>query len=152
MQTFWGASSRESALAVPVMAELPTGTVTFLLTDVEVSTRLWEQEPEAMRVALARHDVILREAISASGGHVVKGTGDGLFAVFATAGAATNAAVDSQLALCREQWSLSERLRVRMGLHTGVAEVRERDYFGTAVNRTARLMAAAHGSQVVLSF
>ena len=70
------------------MAELPSGTVTFLFTDLEVSTRLWEQEPDAMRAALARHDAILREAIAAHGGHVVKGTGDGVHAVFATADAA----------------------------------------------------------------
>src|SRR5438876_11420284 len=67
------------------VAELPSGTVTFLFTDLEISTRLWEQEPDAMRRALARHDVILREVVAAHGGHVVKGTGDGVHAVFATA-------------------------------------------------------------------
>jgi predicted ATPase/class 3 adenylate cyclase len=133
------------------MTELPTGTVTFLFTDLEVSTRLWEQEPEAMRAALARHDLLLREAVAAYDGHIVKGTGDGIHAVFATADGAVGAAVDAQLALAAEQWSVSEALRVRIGMHTGVAELREGDYFGSAVNRAARLMAIAHGGQVVCS-
>ena len=81
------------------MAELPSGTVTFLFTDLEVSTRLWEQEPDAMSGDLARHDAILRGVVAAHGGHVVKGTGDGIHAVFATAEAALGAAIDSQLAL-----------------------------------------------------
>ena len=133
------------------MAELPSGTVTFLFTDLEVSTRLWDQEPEAMRVALARHDVILREAISANGGQVVKGRGDGVHAVFATAGAALCAAFDSQRAVGGEDWPVSEPLRVRMGLHTGVAELRDDDYFGSSVNRAARLLGVAHGGQIVVS-
>src|SRR5262249_2973536 len=87
------------------MSEFPTGTVTFLLTDIEISTRLWERQPEAMRDALARHDMILRDAAAASGGRVVKGTGDGLFAVFATADSALKAALDAQLALSREPWN-----------------------------------------------
>ena len=89
------------------MAELPSGTVTFLFTDLEVSTRLWEQEPDAMRAALARHDVILREAIVASGGHVVKGRGDGVHAVFATADAALRAAIEGQRAIGGEDWPVS---------------------------------------------
>ena len=133
------------------MAELPAGTVTFLFTDLEVSTRLWEHEPEAMQPALARHDAILRDAVAAHAGHVVKGTGDGIHAVFATADDAVNAAIDAQLVLGAEQWPLTEPLRVRMGLHTGVAELREGDYFGSSVNRAARLMSVAHGGQVVVS-
>src|SRR6516162_2071908 len=133
------------------MRELPTGTVTFLFTDLEVSTRLWEQEPDAMRAALARHDAILREAVAQHDGQVVKGTGDGVHAVFVTADGAVGAAVDAQVALSAEQWSVSEALRVRMGIHSGVAELREGDYFGSAVNRAARLMAIAHGGQVVCS-
>ena len=104
-----------------------------------------------MRVALARHDVILREAISANGGQVVKGRGDGVHAVFATAGAALCAAVDSQRAVGGEDWPVSEPLRVRMGLHTGVAELRDDDYFGSSVNRAARLLGVAHGGQIVVS-
>jgi predicted ATPase/class 3 adenylate cyclase len=130
---------------------VPTGTVTFLFTDLEVSTRLWEQEPAAMRAALARHDLILREAIEACGGHVVKGRGDGVHAVFATADSAVQAAVDGQLALVVEKWAVSEPLRVRMGLHSGIAELRDDDYFGSSVNRAARLMGLAHGGQIVVS-
>ncbi|HXY93240.1 MAG TPA: adenylate/guanylate cyclase domain-containing protein [Acidimicrobiia bacterium] len=133
------------------MTDLPTGTVTFLFTDLEVSTRLWEQEPDAMREALARHDLILRDAVAEHAGHVVKGTGDGIHAVFATADGAVGAAVDAQLALAAEQWAVSEPLRVRIGMHSGVAELREDDYFGSAVNRAARLMSVAHGGQVVCS-
>ena len=103
------------------MAELPTGTVTFLFTDLEVSTRLWEQEPDAMRDALARHDAMLREAVGAYGGQIVKGTGDGALAVFATADAAVKAAIEAQLRIGAEPWTVSEPLRVRMGVHTGVA-------------------------------
>ena len=97
------------------MNELPTGTVTFLFTDLAVSTRLWEQEPGAMRAALARHDFIVREAVAKHDGEVVKGTGDGAHAVFATAGGAVGAAVDAQVALGAEDWRVSEPLRVRMG-------------------------------------
>ncbi len=133
------------------VAELPSGTVTFLFTDLEVSTRLWEQEPGAMRTALARHDVILRDAVAKYGGHVVKGTGDGIHAVFATTDAAISAAIEVQVAMGAEQWAVSERLRVRIGIHTGVAELREGDYFGSSVNRAARLMGVAQGGQVVCS-
>ncbi len=133
------------------MVGLPSGTVTFLFTDLEASTRLWEQEPDAMRGALARHDLILREAVALHGGHVVKGTGDGIHVVFATADAAVKAAIDAQLVLGAEQWDVSEALRVRIGIHTGAAEVRDGDYFGPTVNRAARVMSAGHGGQIVLS-
>jgi len=133
------------------MPELPTGTVTFLFTDLEGSTRLWEEHPEAMKAALARHDEILRDAVTKRDGVVVKTTGDGLHAAFGTAPDAVAAALDAQRALVGEEWILPEPLRVRMGLHTGVAEVRDGDYYGTAVNRAARVAAAAHGGQVVAS-
>ena len=133
------------------MAELPSGTVTFLFTDLEVSTRLWDQESDAMRAALARHDVILREAVAAHGGQVVKGRGDGVHAVFETADAASRRRDRLRAGDEAERWPVSEPLRVRMGLHTGVAELREGDYFGSAVNRAARLMDLAHGGQVVCS-
>jgi predicted ATPase/class 3 adenylate cyclase len=133
------------------MAEPPTGTVTFLFTDLEGSTRLWEQHPEVMKSALARHDAILQDAVENHDGVVVKTRGDGLHAVFSVASDAVAAALDAQLALTREEWALPDRLRVRMGLHTGVAEVRAGDYFGTAVNRAARVASAAHGGQVVAS-
>jgi predicted ATPase/class 3 adenylate cyclase len=133
------------------VAELPTGTVTFLFTDLESSSRLWEEQREAMRAALARHDEILRRVVEAEGGQVVKGTGDGLHAVFASAEAAVAAAVDAQRALGSEPWGSIEPLRVRMGLHTGAAELRGEDYFGPVLNRAARVMAAGHGGQVLVS-
>ncbi len=133
------------------MAQLPTGTVTFLFTDLEGSTRLWEQEPDAMRGALARHDEILRDAVEKRGGVVVKTTGDGLHAAFATAQDAVAAAVDAQQGLANEPWGLAEPLLVRMGVHTGESDLRDGDYFGTSVNRAARVSAAAHGGQIVVS-
>ena len=133
------------------MSGQPTGTVTFLFTDLEVSTRLWDQEPDAMSQALARHDAILRDAISVHDGHVVKGRGDGVHAAFATADAALGAAIDAQLAIGGEEWPVSEPLRARMGLHTGAAELRDGDYFGSSVNRAARLMGVGHGGQILVS-
>jgi len=133
------------------VAELPTGTVTFLFTDLESSSRLWEEQGEAMRAALARHDEILRGAVEVQGGQVVKGTGDGLHAVFASAEAAVAAAVEAQRAFGSEAWGSVGPLRVRMGLHTGVAEQRGEDYFGPVLNRAARLTGAGHGGQVLVS-
>jgi class 3 adenylate cyclase len=133
------------------MANLPSGTVTFLFTDLEGSTRLWEEYPDAVKQALARHDAILRDAVALHSGCVVKTTGDGLHAVFATAPDATRAAVDAQEQLVGEVWSLPEELRARMGLHTGHAEIRGGDYYGPSVNRAARVAAAAHGGQVLMS-
>src|SRR5262245_63937893 len=98
-----------------------------------------------MQSTLARHDAVLRTAVETHGGHVVKTTGDGLHAVFATAPDAAAAAVDAQRQLLAEAWPLPEALRVRMGLHTGHAEMRDGDYYGPAVNRAARVAAAAHG-------
>ena len=133
------------------MNGLPSGTVTFLFTDVEGSTRLWEEYPEAMQATLARHDEILRDAIIAHDGHIVKTTGDGVHAAFATAGAAARAATDAQYALTTEPWGETGELRVRMGIHTGPAEQRDGDYYGTALNRAARLMSVAHGKQILVS-
>ena len=117
------------------MAALPTGTVTFLFTDLEVSTRLWDLEPDTMREALARHDEILRGVVDGHGGAIVKGRGDGIHAVFATADAAVRTAIACELAMRSEVWPVSEPLRVRIGLNTGVAELRDGDYYGSAVNR-----------------
>jgi predicted ATPase/class 3 adenylate cyclase len=133
------------------VSELPTGTVTFLFTDLESSTRLWEQDPEAMRDALAHHDELLRRAVETHHGDVIKGTGDGLHAVFATADTAASAAVDGQQALRGASWGSLGALRVRMGLHTGVAEQRGDDYFGPVLNRAARLAEVAHPGQVLCS-
>jgi class 3 adenylate cyclase len=132
---------------------LPIGTVTFLLTDIEGSTRLWEQQREGMRAALARHDALIERLVAEHGGVVVRprGEGDSRFAVFAQASAAVAAAGAIQVALHREVWPLPEPLRVRIGLHTGEADLRDGDYYGGAVNRCARLRALAHGGQVLLS-
>jgi predicted ATPase/class 3 adenylate cyclase len=126
-------------------------TLTFLFTDLEGSTRLWEQFPREMKDALQRHDAIMRAAVEGSGGQVVKGTGDGFMAVFPSAPEAAGACLSAQHGLQSEPWGETGDLRVRMGLHSGVAETRARDYFGPTVIRTARLMAVGHGGQVLLS-
>jgi predicted ATPase/class 3 adenylate cyclase len=126
-------------------------TVTFLFTDIEGSTRLWQQGEDAMRVALARHDELLAAVIAKHDGTVFSTMGDGLAAVFGSASSALAAAIEGQRALAGEAWPTPVPVRVRMGLHTGEAEVRDGDYFGTAVNRAARLMAIGHGGQVLCS-
>jgi predicted ATPase/class 3 adenylate cyclase len=133
------------------MAELPSGTVTFLFTDLEGSTRLWEEHPDAMPQAVARHDQIVRAAISRHDGRVVKSTGDGVHAVFVTAARALYAAIDAQRALGSEPWGALGELRVRMGIHSGAAEWHDGDYPGQTVNKAARVMSVANGGQVVVS-
>src|SRR5215213_4386365 len=134
------------------MTSPPTGTVTFLFTDIEGSTRLWESNSQAMQEALARHDELLRTAIEARGGYVFKTVGDAFCAAFGTATDAAEAALACQRALLEEGWTEDVgAIRVKMALHTGVAEERDGDYFGPPVNRVARLMSAAHGGQVLLS-
>ncbi|MEZ4519464.1 MAG: adenylate/guanylate cyclase domain-containing protein [Chloroflexota bacterium] len=132
---------------------LPFGTVTFLFTDIEGSTTLWERYGEAMRPALARHDALLRSAVFANDGRVVKTTGDGIHAVFSSGVDGLHAALQAQRELCAQDWSdiSPDRIHVRMGLHTGEAEQREGDYYGTHVNRAARLMSIGHGDQILLS-
>ena len=120
----------------------PSGVVTFLFTDVEGSTRRWEADADATRVALAAHDEVLRTAIEAHGGWLFKHTGDGVCAAFASPRSAVDAAVAAQRAL---------ELPVRMGLATGEAELRGGDYFGAVLNRAARVMAAGHGGQILLA-
>jgi predicted ATPase/class 3 adenylate cyclase len=129
----------------------PSGTVTFLFTDIEGSTGLWEAAPEAMRAALARHDEIVRGAMEGHGGYVFATGGDGFGAAFGRAHDALAAAEDAQTALAAERWPEGAVLRVRMGLHTGEVDERGGDYFGPAVNRAARIMAAGHGGQVLVS-
>ncbi len=135
----------------PTPPALPSGTVTFLFTDIAGSTQLWEQHPQAMQQALARHDALLRAGIAAHGGAVVKSTGDGLLAVFARATDAVHAALAAQRSLVAEEWGPIGLLGVRMALHTGVTQERDGDYFGPPLNRVARLLAAGHGHQVLLS-
>jgi len=125
--------------------------VTFLFTDLVASTRLWEEHAAAMSAALERHDVLLREAVERHDGRVVKMTGDGAHAVFASAVAALRSACDAQRALASVEWGETGPLRVRMAVHTGVAEERDNDYFGPTLNRAARLMAIGHGGQVLIS-
>src|SRR5215208_6985721 len=134
-----------------IVASPPTGTLTFLFTDIEGSTRLCEYDDLAMQAALARHDEILRWAIEERGGYVFKTVGDAFCAVFATVPDALEAALEIQRRLLSSEWQETGPLRVRMALHTGAAEERDGDYFGPPVNRVARLLSAAHGGQVLLS-
>jgi class 3 adenylate cyclase len=120
----------------------PSGTVTFLFTDVEGSTRRWESDPETMRAALVLHDEVLLSAIAAHGGLLFKHTGDGVCAAFGSARAAVDAALGAQQML---------GLPVRMGLATGEAECRGEDYFGPVLIRAARVMAAGHGGQILVA-
>jgi class 3 adenylate cyclase len=133
------------------VASPPAGTVTFLFTDIEGSTRMWEDDAPAMRAALARHDEILQSTIEDHGGYVFKTVGDAFCAAFSTAPDALEASVEAQRQLLEEQWPETARLRARMALHTGATEERYGDYFGPPVNRVARLLSAAHGGQVLLS-
>src|SRR6266487_2843130 len=140
--------------AIGTGAEPPAGTVTFLLTDIEGSTRLWETVPDAMEAALERHNRLVTGVIDDHGGVVVtsRGEGDSFFAAFASAVAAVEAAGVCQLRLQGEAWPAGAVLRVRMGLHTGEAHVHEGDYVDHApINRSARVKAAAHGGQVLLT-
>jgi predicted ATPase/class 3 adenylate cyclase len=131
-------------------ATLPTGTVTFLFTDIEGSTQLWEQHAEAMKVALARHDSILREAIETHHGIAFKTVGDAFCAAFTTAPDALAAALIAQQVFHAEAWG-DASIKVRMAIHTGAAEARDGDYFGPPLNRVARLLSAGHGGQTLLS-
>src|SRR5258708_13823100 len=133
-------------------SSLPSGIITFLFTDIEGSTALWEREPDAMRQALARHDAILRQAVEAQGGTVYKVIGDAIQAAFALPSVALAAALAAQRALAAATWPTRSPLRVRMGLHVGPAEAVGADYATThTLNRVARIMSAAHGGQIVLS-
>ncbi len=130
---------------------LPTGTVTFLFSDIEGSTARWEAAPEAMEPALTRHDALLRSAIEEHRGYVFKTVGDAFCAAFANARDAVAAALNAQRALAAEDFTAVEGLRVRMALYAGNATEREGDYFGPTVNRVARLLAIGHGGQVLVS-
>jgi predicted ATPase/class 3 adenylate cyclase len=130
---------------------LATGTMTFLFADIEGSTRLWEEAPERMRPAQALHDAIARDGVRRHRGDVVKTTGDGMLAVFGDPLDAIAATLDLQQALADPEATAGVTLRVRCGLHAGVDERRDNDFFGRAVNRAARIMSAAHGGQVLVS-
>jgi predicted ATPase/class 3 adenylate cyclase len=126
-------------------------TVTFLFTDIESSTALWDGEPLAMSEALKIHDNVLRAAIAGQHGSVFSTAGDGVAAVFESAPEAVGAAIDAQRALAAAAWPTTVPLRIRMGVHTGVAEEREGDYLGPSVNRAARVMGLARGGQILVS-
>ena len=128
----------------------PSGTVTFVFTDVEGSTALWQDHPQAMAAALARHDDIVRRAIERHHGYVFSTAGDAFAAAFGSATDAVAAISAAQVGLTDEPWN-DAVIRVRAGLHTGEAEERGGDYFGPVLNRGARIMALAGGRQVLLS-
>jgi class 3 adenylate cyclase len=133
--------------------ELPTGTVTFLFTDLETSTRLWEEQPnDAMRDALARHDVIMHSAVECYDGIVFSTGGDGIAAVFASAPDAIAATLEAQQRMAAEEWGVTGPLRARMGLHSDEGQLRAPgQYVNRPLNRCARLMSVAHGGQVLVS-
>ena len=130
---------------------LPTGTVTFLFTDIEGSTERWERHRDAMKGAVRKHGEILQSAIEAHDGHVFKTVGDAFCAAFHNVADAIAASLDAQRRLAAEDWSGVDDLKVRMAIHTGHTDERDGDYFGPAVNRVARLLAIGHGGQVLVS-
>jgi class 3 adenylate cyclase len=122
----------------------------FMFTDIEGSTRLWEQHPQAMGRVLARHDAILQGLVEEYGGSVIKHMGDGMFVVF-EGGEPVRCALEIQKQLTQEDWGTIGPLRVRIALHAGDAEQRGGDYFGLVVNRTARILAIGWGAQILLT-
>jgi predicted ATPase/class 3 adenylate cyclase/DNA-binding CsgD family transcriptional regulator len=135
------------------VATLPTGTITFLLSDIEGSTALWEQAPETMRLALGRHDELFEAAVLEHAGvHIrPRGEGDSRFAVFQRAGDAIAAALAIQRAFAAEVWPTPRPIKARIGVHPGEAELRDGDYYGSAVNRCARIRGIGHGGQALVS-
>jgi predicted ATPase/class 3 adenylate cyclase len=129
----------------------PTGTVTFLFSDVEGSTTLWEAHPAEMQEALRRHDDVLRGALTAHRGYIFKTVGDEFCVAFPDVPSAIAGALEAQRAISSADWSAVEKLSVRMALHTGLADERNGDYFGQVVNRVARLLAIGHGGQILVS-
>ncbi len=129
----------------------PSGTVSFLFTDIEGSTERWDRDRDAMQAALRRHDALMHEAIAGAGGYVFKTIGDAFCAAFGSAAAAVGAALAAQNALAAEDFSAVEGVRVRMAIHTGTADERDGDYFGPTVNRVARLLSIGYGGLVLLS-
>jgi predicted ATPase/class 3 adenylate cyclase len=133
------------------MAGSPTGTVTFLFTDIEGSTKMWERDAATMQAALARHDEILQRAIEANGGYVFKTVGDAFCAAFVSTTDALDAALQGQRTLLAEGWDEGCVIRARMALHSGEAEERAGDYFGPTLNRVARLLSTGYGGQILVS-
>jgi len=133
------------------MANLPSGTVTFLFTDIEGSTRLLQQLGDKYATLIADHEQLLRQACETYHGSVVNTQGDSLFVAFPRAVDALNAALQSQHALAAHAWPDGVSVRVRMGLHTGEPQIGQSNYVGIDIHRVARIAAAAHGGQVLLS-
>lgn len=133
--------------------KLPAGTLTFLFTDIENSSIMWDQNQEAMRAALLRHDQLIDSIVNSTNGVLVRprGEGDSRFAVFQRASDAAAAAVDIQSKFSQETWQTASALRVRIGLNTGEADLRDGDYYGPVVNRAARIRSCAHGGQTLMS-
>ena len=129
----------------------PSGTVTFLFSDIEGSTSRWDRDRDAMQEALRLHDHLMRAAMAAHAGHVFKTIGDAFCAAFSTPESAAAAAISAQLALGQSDFSAVDGLRVRMAINTGTADERDGDYFGPVLNRVARLLTLGHGGQVLLS-
>ncbi|HEX9695083.1 MAG TPA: adenylate/guanylate cyclase domain-containing protein [Actinomycetota bacterium] len=133
--------------------DLPTGVVTFMMTDIEGSTRLWEDAPAEMADALSAHDRLVRDRVAGHGGVLVKsrGEGDSTFSVFADPANALAAAISIQSDIAARSWPTTRPIRVRASLHTGAAQLRDRDYYGPVINRCARLRAIACGGQTLVS-
>jgi class 3 adenylate cyclase len=142
------------ALGEPPRASLPEGVVTYLLTDIEGSSRLWESDPDAMRAALALHDELLEASVAATGGErpLEQGEGDSAVVAFSGASRGLSCALFLQRRLAAAEWPDGCQLRVRIALHSGEAILRDpRNYVGPALNRCARLRAIAHGGQTLVS-
>ena len=131
----------------------PTGLLTFLMTDVEGSTRLWEEAPNEMAVAMRLHDSLSQTIVEAHRGRVIKerGEGDALFCVFDLASDAVRASIELQKALASSDWPTPRPIRVRMALHMGEAENRAGDFYGPVINRCARLRGIGYGEQIIVS-
>jgi class 3 adenylate cyclase len=136
------------ALPQNATATILSGTITFAFTDIEGSTQRWDRNRAAMEAAVRRHDALMREAIAAHNGQTI---GDAFCAAFARPEDAVAAMFDAQRALGAEDSTAVDGLRVRTAIHTGTADERDRDYFGPAVNRVARLLGIGHGAQVLIS-
>jgi predicted ATPase/class 3 adenylate cyclase len=130
---------------------IPTGRVAFLFTDIEGSTRLWEEHASGMAAALEIHDAVMERVVARHDGYLVKSMGDGVMAAFADEASATAAALDAQATLAEQDWPLPIPLLARMGIHTGRAIERDEDYYGPTLNRAARLMGVGHGGQILIS-
>ena len=129
----------------------PSGTVTFLFSDIEGSTKMWEQNPQVMAVSFALQETIMRETMAEHGGYVYKMIGDAFQVAFSSAQQALAAAVEAQQRLFAASWPEGGGLKVRMSLHTGIADERADDYVGPTLNRAARVLAAGYGGQILFN-